>query len=678
MDKVISFITLLLLCISSVSYAQLDLDFETDRGFYDAPFNLQLTVNDPLATIRFTTDGTTPDLITGTVYSGVIPIESTSIIRAIAYTDTDTTKVLTHTYIFIADVINQSGIPSGYPTEWGSGHQADYDMDTEITQNSTYAPYMREALLQIPSISIVMDRDSVFGTDGIYSNSRETGSIWERPTSIELLDPSGKESGFQENAGVRMHGGSSRIPTKSPKHNFRLLFKGEYGNTKLNYPLFGASNVDKFDTFVLRARYNNSWIHSTNIQRSSAQYLRERFMQQSQSDMEQLSPESRHVHLYINGLYWGLYLLTERPSGSFMSESLGGDKEDYDILNSGEVVDGDSLAWDNMMTIANEGLAEEVDYLAIRDYLDIDNFIDYMILNHWGGNTDWDHHNWYAGRERKIGAGYQFFIWDAEAVFANISTNIVAKSNPNMGTFVFQQLRENEEFRIRFADKLQDHFFNKGALTPEAILERWNANYNKIDKALIAESARWGDYRNDVLPNNCPCTLLDVNEEYMIERNRLINDYFPFRSDTVLQHYREANLYPNLDAVQFNKYGGAVNINDQIILDNPNNTGVIYYTTDGSDPRLSGGTIAPSAKKYTESIVLPQGVTDIKARVKEGNSWSAMSLQRFYVEQTYSDLVINEIMYRSDSICSPYFEELDYLEIYNKGSQNIDLIGTKF
>ena len=74
--------------------AQLDLDFETDRGFYDTPFNLELTVNDPAAFIRYTTNGTAPTVSIGNLYSGPIPINTTSHIRAIAYTGTDTTRVL--------------------------------------------------------------------------------------------------------------------------------------------------------------------------------------------------------------------------------------------------------------------------------------------------------------------------------------------------------------------------------------------------------------------------------------------------------------------------------------------------------------------------------------------------------------------------------------------------------
>lgn len=132
MNKIILYLTVLLLFISTTIYAQLDLDFETDRGFYDAPFNLELSVNDPLATIRFTRDGSTPSVTKGTIYTGSIPINTTSFIRAIAYTDTETTNVLTHTYLFISDVINQRR-PSDYPEEWESDYEADYDMDTEIT-----------------------------------------------------------------------------------------------------------------------------------------------------------------------------------------------------------------------------------------------------------------------------------------------------------------------------------------------------------------------------------------------------------------------------------------------------------------------------------------------------------------------------------------------------------------
>ena len=62
---------------------------------------------------------------------------------------------------------------------------------------------------------------------------------------------------------------------------------------------------------------------------------------------------------------------------------------------------------------------------------------------------------------------------------------------------LFQKLRDNAEFRKLFATRARQHFTKGGALTPERSAERYRQWANAIDSAVVAESARWGDYRRD-------------------------------------------------------------------------------------------------------------------------------------------------------------------------------------
>ena len=134
-------------------------------------------------------------------------------------------------------------------------------MDPEVTQNPAYSDIIDDALLSIPTISIVTDVNNLFDPEtGIYMNPEERGVAWERPASVELIFPDGAD-GFQEDAGLRIQGGFSRKPGESPKHSFRLLFKSVYGDSKLRFPLFGPDAVEEFDTVILRAGFNQSWIH---------------------------------------------------------------------------------------------------------------------------------------------------------------------------------------------------------------------------------------------------------------------------------------------------------------------------------------------------------------------------------------------------------------------------------
>ena len=188
--------------------------------------------------------------------------------------------VRTRSYLFLPDIITRDNEPPGYPTTWrgDAGNQrADYEMDPEITEHPSYRDVLDDAFLAVPTFSIVTDVANLFdpGT-GIYQNATQSGVAWERPASVELIYPDGRP-GFQENAGLRIQGGASRNLTRSPKRSLRLLFKGAYGASKLRFPLFDRGNpVESFDTIILRAGFNQSWIHHNTFlgdNRGRAQYI---------------------------------------------------------------------------------------------------------------------------------------------------------------------------------------------------------------------------------------------------------------------------------------------------------------------------------------------------------------------------------------------------------------------
>ena len=95
--------------------------------------------------------------------------------------------------------------------------------------------------------------------------------------------------------------------------------------------MFGDDPAESFDTLFVDARYNNSWPKRN--QASMAQYTRDQFACDLQNAMAGgYAPHGRKVHLYINGLYWGLYWIHERPDESFAAAYSGGKKDDYDTI----------------------------------------------------------------------------------------------------------------------------------------------------------------------------------------------------------------------------------------------------------------------------------------------------------------------------------------------------------
>ena len=169
------------------------------------------------------------------------------------------------------------------------------------------------------------------------------------------------------------------------------------------------------------------------------------------------------MHLFLNGIYWGLYDMHERPDADHMANYFGGTDYDYDTVNSSQATNGDLVAYNAMMDIAYGPIENAATYAAIQEYLDIDAFIDYMILNAYVGNRDWDGHNWRAARRREPGAGYLFFPWDTEFAASHVSggrfdpppeffgttlnTNVTNKNGNRRPTGLQRRLERNAEYR---------------------------------------------------------------------------------------------------------------------------------------------------------------------------------------------------------------------------------------
>src|SRR5438105_568256 len=79
--------------------------FSAGRGFFDNPFNVELTTRTPGAKIYFTTDGAPPTERTGSLYTAPIKIPTTTILRAAAFKQgLESSGTETQTYLFLKDV----------------------------------------------------------------------------------------------------------------------------------------------------------------------------------------------------------------------------------------------------------------------------------------------------------------------------------------------------------------------------------------------------------------------------------------------------------------------------------------------------------------------------------------------------------------------------------------------
>ena len=538
--------------------------FSMPHGLMESSFQLTITPASIRGTIYYTLDGSVPTE-KSKVYKKPLPISGTTIIRAIEKgADGSFSKIATTSYIF-EDVLDLASTPEGYPEMWGPYCQidgrakADYAMDPAMTKNAALRQKMKSGMKQIPIVSIVTDKDNFFkdsedpDTGGIYIHTGtpvgdNIGRGWERPVSVEMFD--GSNLDLTVDCGIRIHGGHSRLPEKNPKHALRLKFKSEYGPSKLKYPVFGDSGPAEFNTLTLRTFFGNSWQHWDGNNRKRAQYERDLWHRMASAQLGMPYSNGRHVHVFINGIYWGIYSLSERIDENFCKSHFGGKKDDYDVIKVDEEQGNSAVADAGSFAAFAELMAlDGSDMAAVERLLDVDEFIDFMILNQFGGNTDWDYHNWYAlynrGADGEWGAGagggrgFRFAVWDSEGIFQSVNENILDLNNKGKPTGLFQKLMKNTEFKARFASRVRELSSPGGLLTAERATALWDSLYHSIDEALYLEAARWGDYRNTVHPYTSQGQRYDVDNYYMAERRRLLEQYFPARLEIYLQQLRD-------------------------------------------------------------------------------------------------------------------------------------------
>ena len=507
----------------------------------------------------------------------------------------------------------------------------------------------------------------------------------------------------------------SRTP-QNPKHSFRIFFRSEYGDSKLYFPLFGDEGVDQFDKLDLRTGQNFSWnIGGGEDNSVNSTWLYDIFGRDASRDMGQPYTRGFFCHVYLNGQYWGLYQTEERPEARFGESYFGSDSDDFDTIKSGdnqgeiEATDGFLNSYYQLWTEINSGMTDNSNYFRIQGLnedgsrninytplLDVDNLVDYMIMVFWGGNRDMplgppggdnSPRNLFAIFNRDNPVGFQFIAHDSEHILGfhlpegvnfdrvnvSLNANLHLQNFCNPWWIQLQLIANNAEYKMRFADQVHKYFFNNGALTPAASTNRFLLRKEEMDMAIIAESARWGDFL-------VPTSPYTKNDTWLPAVNSIIDDYLlaspQTRTEVVLNQLIGKGWYPNIDAPVFSKHGGT--FSDGFAL-KMSASDQIYYTIDGTDLRETG-TGNPIGILYSGSVPLPYSV-NVKARALNGTTWSALNSAVFVLDEEVP-LRVTELMYNpaAPDISQTNYtsSDFEFIEMQNIGTQTLGLAGLKF
>ncbi len=620
--------------------------FSEPHGYKTAAFTLSLSCPDqPDATIYYTLDGTAPT-VKKTRYTGPITISRTTVVRAaVPNADSILQMDASATYLFLNDIITQSGVPSGFPSSGSVNGQAFiYGMRSEVVNNATYRPKLLAGFTNsIATLSLVIDPANLFNAStGIYVNANNNGRAWERTTMLELINPTNTAAEFSVPSGIRIRGAYSR-GSSYPKHSFRFFFRNEYGMSKLKFKLFDDEGADSFDKVDLRTAQNYSWANGS----GNFTFIEECFSRDSQRDLGQSYHRSRYYNLFINGIYWGVYQTEERTCGEFGETYFGGNAEDYDVVRTSQpgyvtgIVEGNETGWKNFWDISvNQGYGSGYpnNYNLVRGlkpdgtpdptlpiYLNATNVAAYMLTAHYASDADspsasgsdkannnaqlWNRYNGTNVLGGITTTGWIFHRHDAEhslgtsdGVSANNLNRGTEAAHANMKLYknfnaaeLHYKLLGNAEYKMLVADFMFRHCVKEGgAMTAPEARKRFEKRMAELDDAVVCESARWGYGKSSSY----------VYSQWISACNSRLS-FIENRLSYLIQYYQGKGWYPTIQAPRVCEPNGAHVLDgkifaagDALYLSKPS-TGTIYYTLDGTDPRAVGGAVKAGALTFT-------------------------------------------------------------------------------
>jgi hypothetical protein len=630
--------------------------------FYTGSVNVTLSCPTPGATIRYTTDGRDP-VETSTVATGPLTFPTNTALRARAFLPNAVpSDIITHTYI-----LNEAAARRSLPAICVAGDNS----------QQFYRPF---GIMAIVGGAYPGGIWSQSGSPLAYNAPMQSGKPAERPISFEVLHDNATPD-LRTNAGIRTAGSPYSRPryllsgqntgtpnTQSPwtssdtqKPQFNIFFRDDIGSKPEDYPLVPISAVRQYDNVRLRAGKNE--IGNT--------FIRDEFTRRLFVQMGHVTVLGDFVNLYVNGVFKGYFNICERPREPFFQQARKSDLG-FDVRYITALTDGDTLAYNEMMAFCrSNNMASLANYQALQTRVDVTNFADYILLHTYAGVWDWPQNNYVMDRERSSTGVFRFSVWDAEGAFGltgrspttwnQITGNAGDLSVPlNSGglagerepiVMLYTVLRQSPEWRLLFADRVQKHLFNGGALTATNLVALWTQLRN------IMEPMLKNIYGSGTVMTNFAASWGDL------------------RKTAVLQQYVQQGLWVSTLAPTFSQFGGAVPNGFSLTMTNPNADGTIYYTLDGTDPRATGG--AAQGTAYTAPVPITDTAV-VRARVlTASNAWSPM-LEATFTTATPLPLLITEIMYHSPDAGAIGGDEFEFIELKNVGTNMVNLNAVHF
>lgn len=459
---------------------------------------------------------------------------------AVQYEDGSCSQVVTNTY-FVGEMTEHiQGIKESCEAAGMDLAILSVSMDAEDLFDSTKGIYVKGDVFD-RALKEYLKKEGELPSWGaetarqLDANYKQKGREWERRAHVDYFESDGTDTAcrLQQDCGIRIQGNYSRSDYQK---SFRLYARQDYGENRFHYGFWDTTVDDSgevmedYKTITLRNGGNCAFTTK----------FSDAFWQSLMKDVACDSQSARPCVVYLNGEYWGVYILQDDFQGSYMEDKHGVVKEDVVVykgdaeadralgyrLDEGDLPAGVtdvSYYFQEMEDFMekHKDLSKDEDYEEFAKIVDVQSAMDYFAVQVWINNKwDWPGKNWSMWKSIKTDeknpyadGKWRFLIYDVE--FGGISgeedirANTVensrllevgsAKKNeenwdkPNVRCFAL--LMTNKNFRTSFIKRLTElsetNFEKKNAL---AVCTRYREIYQPILGQFFRRfPTKWGE-----------------------------------------------------------------------------------------------------------------------------------------------------------------------------------------
>lgn len=432
-----------------------------EAGFIKKPTAVKLSTNIPEANIYYTTNGTPPSSASKRYFKPII-VDTTTVIQAVAF----------------------------------------HEGKRSVTEINTY--FLNEDTTHLPIVAITIRPEVLFDpVRGLFVAGPRASKRFphkganyysnkEHYSHLEIFELEKKKRVYNGFVGFRIFGGMSRIfPQKSMAFYAR---KSRYKTKRIKYKIFKDKDIKKFKRIVLRNSGSDY----------GETHFRDAFITSLGSEMGLETQAYQPALVFINGKYWGLYNFREKLTRHYFEDNFGYHKDSVDLIEHRKSVQaGSRRHYDRMrMYMRNNNLVVQENYDSVGRMMDIENFMEYEILQIFIDNQD-------AGGNIKFwrpqipGGKWRWVLFDTDFGYGHYGRygykfNSLAFHtkpdgpiwpNPPWSTLNLRSLLQNKGFRDAFVSRFADRM--NSTFDSTYVINRIDKMANNIKPALPRHWERW-------------------------------------------------------------------------------------------------------------------------------------------------------------------------------------------